>query len=73
MNTNDIQNYRPEAVAKRLGVSKSTLWNYIKAGRIHTKKLSSRVTIIEAKELERFMTEEVASRPSQLQILLARI
>jgi len=60
MNKNDIQNYRPEVVAKRLGVSKSTLWNWIRDGRIRTKKLSPRVTVIEAKELERFMTEEVA-------------
>ena len=52
-------NYRPKQGAKLLGVSVSTLWNYIKAGRIHTKKLSPRVTIIEAKELERFMREEV--------------
>ena len=53
------QNYRPKQGAELLGVSLSTLWNYIKAGRIHTKKLSPRVTIIEAKELERFMRDEV--------------
>lgn len=53
------QNYRPKQGAELLGVSLSTLWNYIKAGRIHTKKLSTRVTIIEAKEIDRFMREEV--------------
>lgn len=52
---NEIQNYRVQHVAERLGVSRATIWNYIKQGRLISKKLSPRVTIVESKELQRFM------------------
>jgi predicted DNA-binding transcriptional regulator AlpA len=55
-----VENYRIPKASKLLGVAKSTLWGYIKQGKIKTKKLSPRVTVIESKELERFMSEEVA-------------
>jgi len=45
-------NYRPKEAAEYLGVAISTLWLYIKQGKLTTKKISERVTIIEKKELD---------------------
>ena len=53
----DKQNYRPKEAAEFLSVGLSTLWLYIKQGKISTKKLSDRVTIITRAELENFMAE----------------
>lgn len=46
--------YRPKEVAEMLGIGKSTLWLYVSQGKMKTKKLSERVTVIEAEEVERF-------------------
>jgi len=45
-------NYRPKEASKYLGIGLSTLWLYIKQGKLKTKKLSERVTIIEKIELD---------------------
>jgi len=50
-----IQNYRPKQVSQLLGVSIGTFWNYVKQGKLATKRLSKGVTIVEASEIERFM------------------
>jgi len=56
---NTIQNYRVKVAAKMVGIGKSTLWSYIKQGKIKAKKLSPRVTVIEEKELQRYMNSIV--------------
>jgi len=48
-------NYRPKDAAKYLGVGLSTLWLYIKQGKIKAIKISERVTVIKIKELEAFV------------------
>lgn len=55
MNTNIKQNYRPKEGAEYLAVSIATFWNYVKDGKIKTKKLSPRVTIVSIQELESFV------------------
>ncbi len=49
--------YRPKEGAKYLGVGLSTIWLYIKQGKLKTKKLSPRVTVISIEELESLMKE----------------
>lgn len=51
--------FRPKEVAKYLGVSLATFWNYVQDGKIQTKKLSTRVTIVTIEELESFINKEV--------------
>jgi len=48
-------NYRPKDAAEYLGVGLSTLWRYIKQGKLRTIKLSSNVTIIKKIELDAFI------------------
>lgn len=50
-----IANMRPKEAAKFLGVGLSSFWLYVKQGRIQTIKLSERVTIVKASELEAFI------------------
>ena len=38
--------YRPKEASQLLSVSLATIWNYIKNGRLESKKLSPRVTLI---------------------------
>jgi len=45
-------NYRPKEASEYLGVGLSTVWLYIKQGKLQTKKISNRVTIIEKIELD---------------------
>ena len=45
-------NYRPKEASEYLGVALSTIWLYIKQGKLQTKKLSNRVTIIKKIELD---------------------
>ncbi len=54
-------NFRPRQAAQYLNVGLSTIWLYIKQGKINTTKLSERVTIITRAELERFVAEAVGS------------
>ena len=53
-------NYRPKEAAEYLGVAISTLWLYIKQGKLTTKKISERVTIIEKKELDNLISQTAA-------------
>ena len=43
---------RPLEAAQYLRVSKATLWNYIKQGKIKTRKLSERVTLVLKSDLD---------------------
>ncbi len=53
--------YRAKELAEYLGVTVTTVWNYVKAGRLTPKKLSSNVTVFDIKEVETlFETDEVA-------------
>ena len=49
------KNYRPKEVAEYLGIGLSTVWLYIKQGKLKKTKLSDRVTVITKDELDRFM------------------
>jgi excisionase family DNA binding protein len=42
-------------VAERLGVSKVTLWRWVKAGKLSAVKLSQRTVYVRKDELERFI------------------
>ncbi len=48
-------NYRPKSVAKKLDIGLSTVWLYIKQGKLKAHKLSDRVTIIKEEDLEAFI------------------
>lgn len=48
-------NYRPKEAAQYLCVGLSTLWLYIQQGKLKTKKLSDRVTIITKEDLDKFI------------------
>jgi predicted transcriptional regulator len=46
--------YRPNEVAEIFGVSRATVWNYIKDGKLKRKLVSSRIAVLDAKEAEVF-------------------
>lgn len=54
------ENYRPKEAADFLCVGLSTIWLYIKQGKLQSKKLSDRVTIISRESLESFINTKVA-------------
>lgn len=45
---------RPKQAWEYLDIPPSTFWLYVKQGKIRTKKLSARVTLISIEELEKF-------------------
>jgi len=47
--------YRPKEVCELLGIAKATFWLYVKQGKLKTKKLSERVTVITEDELQKFI------------------
>jgi len=51
---------RPKDAAKNYGVGLSTIWKYIKDGKLHVSKPSPRVTLLDTQELESFFNGEVA-------------
>lgn len=52
---NTIQNYRPREAAKILAIGLSTVWLYIKQGKLKSYKLSDRVTVIKHSDLQAFI------------------
>lgn len=50
-----IQNYRPREAAKMLCIGLSTIWLFIKQGKLKSHKLSERVTIIKHSDLLAFI------------------
>ena len=49
---------RPKDAAMRYGVSVSSLYNYIQAGKLKITKPSKRVTLLDTMELEAFFNGE---------------
>jgi len=49
------QNFRAKEAAKYLGVGLSTIWHYVKQGKIKAYKLSERVTIFKKEDLDAFI------------------
>jgi len=56
---NTQQNYRPKEAAQYLGCGLSTIWLYIKQGKITALKLSEKVTIIKKESLDAFIDASV--------------
>jgi len=52
---NNESNYRAKFAHKYLSVGLSTLWLYVKQGKIKTYKLSDRVTIFKKEDLDNFI------------------
>ncbi|ADG92279.1 conserved hypothetical protein [Arcobacter nitrofigilis DSM 7299] len=50
---------RPRQAAENYGIALSTLWLYIKQGKLTAKKISDRVTVLDTEELEVFFNTEV--------------
>jgi len=48
-------NFRPSEASQYLGIGKSTIWHYVKLGKIKAYKLSSRVTIFKKEDLDNFI------------------
>jgi predicted site-specific integrase-resolvase len=46
------QGYRPKQAADYLGISLSSFWNYVRAGKLHTIKLSANITVVTKTELD---------------------
>ena len=51
----NITNLRPKEAHKYLGVGLSTLWLYVKQGKLKPIKLSDRVTIFKKDDLDSFI------------------
>ena len=43
---------RAKGVAKYFGIGESTVWYYLKIGKIKSKKISERVTLFDLEEIE---------------------
>jgi len=52
-------NYRAKEAALYLSVGVSTVWLYAKQGKLHPKKLSSRVTVFTKEDLDSFINNGV--------------
>jgi len=50
---------RAQEAAKYLGVGKSTIWLYVRQGKLHPIKLSNRVTIFKKEDLDNFINSQV--------------
>jgi len=53
--------YRIAEVAMLLSIAESTVWLYIKQQKLHSVKLSPRVTVIDLDELNRFIDQSKES------------
>lgn len=50
----ETQKYlRAKDLAKHFSIGESTVWYYLKVGKIKSKKLSTRVTVFNVKEVEK--------------------
>jgi len=52
------QNLRAKEASKYLGIGLSTIWLYVKQGKLHPIKLSPRVTIFKRAELDEFIDSQ---------------
>lgn len=53
------ENMRAKEASKYLGVGLSTVWLYVKQGKLHPIKLSDRVTIFKKSDLDNFINSNV--------------
>ena len=53
------QNLRAKEAHKYLGVGLSTLWLYVKQGKLKAYKISDRVTIFKKEELDAFINASI--------------
>ncbi len=51
---------RPKQAAENYGVGLSTIWLYIKQGKLTTTKVSDKVTVLDTNELELFFNGDRA-------------
>lgn len=49
---------RPKEAAKRYGVGLSTLWRYIRDGKLKAVNISPNVTVLDTEDLEKFFSGE---------------
>ena len=54
MNKEIKKKYRAKELALYIGVGLSTIWLYIKQGKLSTTKVSAKVTVLDTNELELF-------------------
>lgn len=52
---------RPRQAAENYSVGLSTIWLYIKQGKLAAKKISGKVTLLDTEELELFFNGKAAS------------
>jgi excisionase family DNA binding protein len=57
------ENFRAKDASKYLGIGRSTIWQYVRQGKLKAYKLSERVTIFKKEDLDNFIngTLEMAS------------
>ena len=59
----DLEHMRAKEASKYLGVGLSTIWLYVKQGKINTTKLSDRVTIFKKDDLDNFINKSTPQDP----------
>ena len=57
---NKIKNFRAKEIAEQYSVGESTIWLWAKQGKITPIKISQRVTVFDAEEIENFFNGKVA-------------
>lgn len=55
-----LNNLRPKEASQYLGIGLSTVWLYVKQGKLTSIKLSPRVTIFKRQDLDNFVTQQMA-------------
>ncbi|KLE02926.1 helix-turn-helix transcriptional regulator [Aliarcobacter butzleri] len=57
-NKNQTQKYmRVGELSKYLGIGKSTIWLYVRQGKITSKKISSYITLFDVEEVEKALLQ----------------
>ncbi len=51
------EHFRAKEAATYLGIGLSTVWLFVKQGKLHPVKLTDRVTIFKKSDLDRFVSE----------------
>ena len=58
---------RAKGIAKHFGIGESTVWYYLKIGKIKSKKISERVTLFDVDEVEKALCYNKAIIIDELQ------
>ncbi|MCT7616475.1 helix-turn-helix domain-containing protein [Aliarcobacter butzleri] len=57
-NKSQVQKYmRVGELSKYLGIGKSTIWLYVRQGKISSKKISSYITLFDVEEVEKALLQ----------------